>query len=536
MNSHKSFAGTWILMKFMMRRDRIQIPLWIFGLTLTIFATLVSFEEMYPGEEDRQGIAVTMANPASIALTGPKLYLEDYTIGAMMSHQMLGMAGIVVALMSVFLIVRHTRKEEETGRAELVRASVIGRHAIVTAAFIWAISVNLGLALIVALGLGAVGVESVTWEGSFLFGAGLASVGLSFSALALLFAQLMEHARAASGLGAGAIAVAFSMRAIGDLGDETLSWLSPIGWAQQTSAYVDNLWWPLILCLVFTTILVLIAFPLSATRDVGAGLIRPRRGRAEASAMLNGPLGLAFRLQRMNLLIWGFAMLLFGMSYGAFIGEAEEMFGSIGDSLDGMLPSRDGGVLADSFAAMFMTVAAMIGSIPALQSILKLKSEENAGRIDPLLSNVVSRTRLLGSYLIVALLSSLFLMLMAGVGMGITGSQSMEDSSYLGTLTIAGLSFTPALWVTIGLAVSIYGYFPRKASFSWAMVGFAFFVVYLGGVLQLPEWVLNLSPFTHVPRVPAEDFVWTPILGLTATALVFILAGWYGYRSRDISN
>jgi ABC-2 type transport system permease protein len=533
MNSHQSFAGTWTLLKFMMRRDRIQIPIWILGLTLTILATLVSFDEMYPTKEGRQGIAVTMANPASIALTGPKLYLEDYTFGAMMSHQMLGMAGIVVALMSVFLVIRHTRKEEETGRAELIRASVIGRHAIVTAAFIWAIGVNLILALIVALGLGVFGVESVTMEGSFLFGAGLASIGLSFSALALVFAQLMEHARAASGLGAGAVAVAFSMRAIGDLGEGFLSWLSPIGWAQQTSAYVDNLWWPLLLSLGFTIILAAIAFPLSAKRDVGAGLIRPRRGRAEASSLLNGPLGLAFRLQRMNLLIWGFAMLLFGMSYGAFIGEAEEMFGSIGD---GMLPEMDGGVLADSFAAMFMTVAAMIGTIPALQSILKLRSEENAGRIDPLLSNAVSRTRLLGSYLIVALLSSVFLTLMAGVGMGITGSRSMEDSSYLGTLTVAGLSFTPAIWVTIGLAVAIYGYFPRKTSFSWAMIGFAFFVVYLGGVLQLPEWVMNLSPFTHVPRIPAEEFEWLPLLSLSATATVLIMAGWYGYRRRDITN
>ncbi|MFE7064013.1 ABC transporter permease [Sutcliffiella sp. NPDC057660] len=536
MNSEQSFAGTWTLLKFMMRRDRIQIPIWILGLTLTIFATLVSFDEMYPTKEGRQAIAVTMANPASIALTGPKLYLEDYIFGAMMSHQMLGMAGIVVALMSVFLVIRHTRKEEETGRAELIRASVIGRHAIGTAAFIWAIGVNLILALIVAFGLGALGVESVTMEGSFLFGAGLASVGLSFSALALVFAQVMEHAKAASGLGAGAVAVAFSMRAIGDLGESFLSWLSPIGWAQQTSAYVDNLWWPLLLSLGFTLILTAIAFPLSAKRDVGAGLIRPRRGRAEASSLLNGPLSLAFRLQRMNLLIWGFAMLLFGMSYGAFIGEAEEMFGSIGDSLDGMLPEMDGGVLADSFAAMFMTVAAMIGTIPALQSILKLRSEENAGRIDPLLSNAVSRTRLLWSYLVVALLSSLYLTLMAGVGMGITGSQSMEDSSYLGTLTLAGLSFTPALWVTIGLAVAIYGYFPRKTSFSWSLVGFAFFVVYLGGVLQLPEWVMNLSPFTHVPRIPAEDFEWLPLLGLTATAAALILAGWYGYRRRDITN
>ncbi len=533
-SKQQSFTGTGTMLRFMLRRDRIRVPIWILGITIAVVASLISFEELYPTDAERQGMAVTMANPASIAMTGPDLYLENYTVGAMISHQMLGMTGIVVALMSVLLIVRHTRKEEETGRAELVRASVTGRHANTTAALIFVVGVNLVLALILALGMGVLGFESVTWAGSFLFGAALASIGLSFAGVAILFVQLMEHARGATGLGAGMIAVAFSLRAVGDLGEGALSWLSPIGWAQQTAAYVDNNWAPLLLSLTFTIVLIAIAYPLSTKRDVGAGMVRPRRGKAHATNFLTKPIGLAFRLQRTNLIIWSVAMLLFGMAYGAFIGEAEEMMGTLGDSLDDMLPTLDGGVLADSFAAMFMSVAAMVASIPALQSILKLRSEENAGRTEPMLSAALSRSRLLGSYVIVALISSVFLLFMAGIGMGITGSQSMDDSSYLVDLTIAGIAFTPALWVAIGLAVALFGIFPKGTALSWAIVVYAFVVVYLGGALQMPDWMTNLSPFGHIPRIPAEEFDWMPLLSLTAVAAILIIIGWLGFRRRDL--
>lgn len=536
MTKQQTLSGTWTLLRFMLRRDRIQIPVWFFSITLTILATLISFEELYPSEIDRQAIAGTMATPASIALTGPKLYLEDYHFGSMMSHQMLSMVGIAVALMSIFLIVRHTRKEEETGRSELVRASVVGRHANATAVLIFAIGANLLLGLIVAVGLGVTGVESITWEGSFLFGTAMASIGISFSGLTIVIVQLMEHSRAASGLSSGILAIAFSLRAVGDLGNEALSWISPIGWAQQTEAYLGNDWTPLLLSLFFTIVLIAIAYPLSNMRDVGAGLVRPRPGREDAPKSLSSALGLAFRLQRTNLFIWSFALLLFGMSYGAFIGEAEEMFGALGDSLEGMLPEMSSGVLADSVAAMFMTVSAMFASIPALQSILRLRSEEKAGRLDSLLSTPVARKRLLASYLVIALGSSVVFLFMAGIGMGITGSQSMGDIRYLSALTFAGLAFLPALWVAIGFAVFLYGLFPRKAGFSWAIVVHAFLVLYLGGALQLPEWLTDLSPFGHIPSMPAQEFELVPLLVLSGVALVLIVIGFIGYRRRDITN
>ncbi|MCP3740741.1 ABC transporter permease [Rossellomorea sp. BNER] len=534
MNKQHSFAGTGTMLRFMLRRDRIQLPIWIIAIIISVVGTLASYENLYQTEASRQETAALMASPASIAMTGPELYLENYTFGAMMGHQMLGFVGIVVGLMSVLLIVRHTRKEEETGRTELVRASVTGRHANTTASLILATAVNIVLAVVLAVAMGSLGIESVTWQGSFLYGAALASVGLSFSGVAIFVVQFMEHGRAATGLSLGLLVVAYCLRAAGDIGDEFISWLSPIGWAQQTSVYVDNHWSPLLLSLGFTIVLVAIAYPLSTKRDVGAGMIPPRRGKASASKALTKPIGLAYRLQRTNLIVWGFAMFFFGAMYGSFLGEAEKMMESMGNTIGEMLPGMDGGVLADSFAAMFIAISAIVSTIPSLQSILRLRSEEKEGRVEGMLSGALSRPRLLGSFVIAAILNSLFLLFMAGLGMGVAGSQSMNDSSYLGDLIVAGLSFAPALWVVIGVGVALIGFFPKGTSFSWAVVVFAFLIIYLGGALQLPEWLMNISPYQHIPRFPLEDFDWVPLLSLTGVATVLIVIGWFGFRRRDI--
>jgi ABC-2 type transport system permease protein len=129
-------TGTWTLVRFMLRRDRIRIPAWVAGLTLGTLATLASFTQTYPTAAERQTIAATMDTPAAVAMTGVNHGAADYTYGAMLGHQMLYFTVILAGLMSVLLVVRHTRAEEATGRAELVRSNVVGRHAATTAALL----------------------------------------------------------------------------------------------------------------------------------------------------------------------------------------------------------------------------------------------------------------------------------------------------------------------------------------------------------------------------------------------------------------
>jgi ABC-2 type transport system permease protein len=240
-------TGVGTLVRSTLRRDRVRIPVWIGALTVMVLGSAGSSPDVYPTQATRQARAELMSTPAARAIGGPGHGLDDYTYGAMMTEEMLGFAAVFVALMSLLLVVRHTRAEEQAGRAELVRDGVVGRHAPMAAALLIVVAANLTLGGLIAAGLGGLGIDTIDWSGSLLFGAALSAVGITFAGVAAVTAQFSQYSRGASGLAGVALAVAYLLRTAGDMTDGSLSWLSPIGWAQATAAYVDDRWWPLLL-------------------------------------------------------------------------------------------------------------------------------------------------------------------------------------------------------------------------------------------------------------------------------------------------
>jgi ABC-2 type transport system permease protein len=476
-----------------------------------------------------------MKNPTGIALSGPGHGLDDYTFGAMMTNEMLGFLAIFVALMSVLLFVRHTRAEEETGRAELVRASVVGRHAQPTAALVVVGGANIVLGGLIAIGLGGSGVEGITWKGSLLFGAALTGVGLVFTAIAAVTAQVTEHARGASGLAGALIGVAYALRAAGDLSNGALSWLSPIGWTQATSAYVDDRWWPLLPPLALSAALVYVAFAVTSRRDVGAGLIRPRPGPQTASRFLTTPLGLALRLQRASLIWWSTAMLLFGLMYGTLISDVEETLAE-NEALQEWIARIPGSDPTESFLAVIISMLAMVCSIYAIIAAQRPRSEETTGRAEPVLATAVSRTRWLSSHLTVSALGGTGLLLLSALGLGTTAAITADDSRLLPKVLGAALAYTPALWVSTASAIALFGLLPRAISLAWAVLVYGLTIGMLGGLLKFPDWMLNLSPFEHIPQLPAAELRPLPLILLTVIALGLITLGLAGFRRRDLQS
>src|SRR5262245_45454047 len=221
----------------------------------------------------------------------------------MTANELLPSAAIAVALMSVFLVVRHTRTEEESGRADLVRATTVGRNAELAAALIVVAAAHVVLFAILALGLPAA-LDGLSSTGSIAFAAALLGVGLVFEGVAALVAQLTVGARSALGISAIVVGVTYLVRAVGDMTDTFLPWLSPFGWATEIRAYVDERWWPLALSAAAAALLVAAAVAINGRRDVGAGIVAERRGAAEAAPRLRNPAGLARRLQRAAFVAW----------------------------------------------------------------------------------------------------------------------------------------------------------------------------------------------------------------------------------------
>ncbi|MFE6282542.1 ABC transporter permease [Streptomyces sp. NPDC057877] len=531
-----TLAGTRTLIRFALRRDRVRLPVWVLALFLGTVMTAQNYKTLYPDPEDRANIAETMNSPAGLAMSGPAHYLDDYNFGAMLSHAMIGFMAVLVGLMSVLVITRHTRAEEETGRAELVRSTVVGRHAQLAAALSVAVLANLVLALLLAVGLPGLGVDGIDTSGSLLYGATHAAAGIVFAALAAVTVQVTAHARGASGMALAVIGVAYVLRAAGDSGSsEALSWLSPIGWVQRTYPYVDNTWWPLLLCAALAVACAATGFVLSTRRDVGAGLRPEKLGSPVASDALATPLGFALRLHRGTLVGFGAGLFLMGAMYGSILGDAEDMLKDI-DQIQEALDRIGGATVVESFAAMVMVVITVVAAVYVVMAALRPRSEETAGRAEPLLATGLSRDRWVGAHLAVAMGGGTLVLLLAGLGFGISGAASTGDAGLLWKLLGAAVAYAPALWVTVGVAVVLFGWFPRASSAAWVVPVYAFVVGYLGQLLQFPDWMNNLSPFGHVPQLPAADMSWTPILLLTLVAAGLVWLGLAGFRRRDLET
>ena len=404
-------TGLRLLLRLALRRDRVMIPAWVLGLGGAVLATSSSYSELYADEASRREVVATLGStPATLALYG-RIYADS--VGGLVAWRLGGIALALAGLMSILIVVRHTRAEEETGRAELVGAGVVGRHAPLAAALLAATLASVALGVVVVLGVVAAG---LAFTGALALGAGFAAVGLVFGAVAAVTAQVVESARAASGLAIGVLGAAFALRAIGDAGPHALAWFSPLGWAQAMRAFADERWWLLAALLGLAAIAVAGAVRLSARRDLGAGILPPRPGAARGR--LSTPLALAWRLQRGALAGWAFGFAVLGAAFGSIAQDIGDVIGDSTDVRDAL--ARLGGAesLVDAYLAATFGIMALIAAAFAVGSVLRLRGEETDGRAEPLLATATSRTRWALSHTAVAFGGTFVLMLLAGACRG----------------------------------------------------------------------------------------------------------------------
>jgi ABC-2 type transport system permease protein len=519
-------------MRLALRRDRIRIPVWVLAIGLSVMGSVASFAQTYPTAADRQTRAEVIDTPLARLFVGPGFGSDDYTYGAMTANELLPITSVAVALMSTFLVVRHTRAEEEDGRADLVRAAAVGRHATAAAALAVVLGAEVVLGALLTIGLPA-SLDGLSTRGSLAFAAALVGVGFVAAAVALVVAQLVVGARAGIGATAIVLGAAYLVRAIGDMGGGPLSWLSPFGWATELRAYVDERWWTLLLPLAATVVLTAAALAISARRDVGSGLIADRPGPASASPRLAGPFGLALRLQRASLGWWTACLFLLGLLYGSFAERAGDLYRDV-SALDDYLARIGAADPADQYLALTLFVSALIAAGFAVQSVLRLRGEELATRADTVLATPVSRARWVASHLVPALGGSVALLAAYGFGAGTSRAISTGDATQLPRLLGAALAYVPALWVFAGLATALFGLVPRAVGAAWAAVAAFAFVGFIGPVLHLPGWVHDLSPVEHVPRLPVADASVLPLVVLTLVAAGLVALGVVGAERRQI--
>ncbi|GAA0603494.1 multidrug efflux ABC transporter permease [Virgibacillus siamensis] len=517
------------------RRERMRLLIWMMALSVLTFALAGSLKEMYPDTKDRLAMLGTMKNPAMETMVGQVYSDGSYSFGSMMANQMLLFTALAFAIMSILFVARHTRADEEEGRLEMIRSLPAGRLSNINATFLVITAVNALFALVIGFGLYAMKIDSMNLEGSLLYGAALGAAGLFFAAVTALFAQLCENARGAIGFSLAVLGIAYIIRAIGDAGSGMLTWFSPLGWVLETQTYVNNYWWPVGLIIISSVIIMLLALYLNAIRDAGAGFLPSKPGRKHASAFLQSPFGLALRIQRTSIIAWAIGMLLIGVSYGSVFGDLETFFSDM-EMAKKLIQPESGYTLTEQFAAMLMSVMAMIGTVPALMAVLKVKGEEKNSRIEHFLGRAISRTKLLSRYLWIGIVVSFVMQSLAVIGLWAASSFVMEEGLEFGVMYQSAAVYFPAMWVMVGAGVLLAGVKPNWSGLVWLYLVYSFVIVYLGGLLQFPEWLGELSPFGHVPQIPVEDLNVSGIVMLLFVAVALIVMGLFGYNKRDIQE
>jgi ABC-2 type transport system permease protein len=528
---HSAFTGTLGMLRLYLRRDRIVLPLWVLLLSTPLATVYIGgIEKVYPDQAARAGFAATiMASPAQRALYG-NIYNDS--LGATGIWKA-GMFHLLIGVAVILTVIRHTRADEETGRAELMDSTAVGRYAGLTAVLLMSFGASL---LTGALGAAGLLGTSVPPAGSLAFGAALACSGLVFTAVAAVTAQLSTSARFSRGAAFAVLATAFTLRAAGDAGSAALSWLSPLGWSLQVRPFAGDRWWVLLLHLATTALLTALAYRLLAGRDVGAGLIAERPGPASATPLLRNAFGLAWRLDRGALLLWTVGLCLYGMLIGSIVH-------GIGDELGGDnardIVVRMGGtkVLEQAFVAAAFSMLGMMAAAFAISLILRLHQEEVGQRAETLLSGSMSRNRWLAGHLVLALVGSALAIVIAGIVAGLTyGIAAHDVGAKLVMVVGTALVQLPAVWLPAAVTVALFGLAPRFSPVAWGvLVGFV--ALYLIGELSgFPQWVLDLEPFAHVPLVTRDTFTPVPLLALLAIDTALIALGMAAFRRRDVQT
>ncbi|WP_294180673.1 ABC transporter permease [uncultured Schumannella sp.] len=525
-------AGVRPLLAASLKQDARNFAPWIALVSVLPASSIALYIWIFPEQSARAELAMAVGLNPALALifgtAGDLLTDEGFT-----AWRSLALGCFFASLMAIFIVVRTSRASEDSGQAELFASGVMGREARLAA--------SVGLAFLASIGLGV-----VSFLATIAFGADPAAIavlsltytasGFMFAGVAAIAAQLASEARAATAIAVTVLGVLFVARGYFEASgaEEWTSWVTPIGWMQQTDPASEQNYAPFLIALAFTIVTLGIAFALHAHRDFGAGVIPPRPGPARGG-LTSSVWGLAIRLNAGSIVSWLIAFVALGFVFGYLsisIADLIETDATVAQLLAVGAASED--ELVFRFMTTLLALAGIIAAVSGVGVIMRGYADEVAGRVDPILATAVSRTRYQASNTVVALLTSGLALLIGVVVIGVVAA-SLTDQLEAGEIIRQGLATIPAMWVLVALAHAVVGAEPSRRIAGWMGTVATFGLTILGPIFNLWDWILGISPFYHVPIVTAADADFTGWWIVNGVGLLLLTIGFAGFRRRDLA-
>jgi ABC-2 type transport system permease protein len=525
-NSRRPGLATMVGIVWRTRRRGILV--WVIALAASMIGTAASIAGLYDTPAKIHGYAEAVTAGSALAAINGHVEGID-SLGGVIQDEFGFLASFLLPLLGIALVAASTRREEESGRLETVLAGRIARHQPVLAALAVATAAILATSVLFAAGLALAGVPVAA---AILYSAALGALAFAFAGIAALLAQLVLHAR---GVYAGSLivlAVAYVVRGVGDTTAGWLTWLSPLGWVEKTAPFADRRWWVLLLPVVTGLVAGGAAVCRSARRDLGSALLRGGAGPARASRLRRRPIGFAAGIHAPATIGWlAGGVLLTGMM-GAL---ARQLLGAMaGNPGLAAAMGMSGARPLHGFVAGTQLYLAAIGTGYLVQAIGTLRAEEAGGRLETRLAGTLSRIRWLAAHVVVVAAGLVVIVAGSSLVLASATAWSVGDTDEFGAIIRAGLAYLPAELVLGGLALALFGLWPRGFGLGWAAYAVATFIAFLGPGLKLAQWVLDLAPTTHVGNPPLGTAEPGGLAVLSLVAVALLLLGFAAFRRRDV--
>jgi ABC-2 type transport system permease protein len=446
-----------------------------------------------------------------------------------------GSLAIFSAIWGLLGAVRAIRAEEDAGRAELVLSGVVGRRR---AFFAQITAIGAGTAVLWLTTFVAFAAGEVPMRGAAYLALAIVSTVPVFVGVGAVASQLAPTKRLATALSTAVLAIALALRTVAATSDGNLEWLrwaTPLGWASELRPFADPQ--PVVLLLPAATgaFLLVAAGVLAVRRDVGRGLLPSRDTAPPRLRLLGSPVAQALRSERAGLVAWLLAVGAFALLMGLISAAAtpdvisEEVQRQL-EKLGVESVVTPSGWLGFSFIFFLLAV-----SLFCCMQLGAIRSEEADQRLETLLALPVHRRGWLAGRLLLSAAGAAAVALAAGV-LAWAGAASQGAGVSLPAMIGAGINCLPTALLFLGLGALAFAFAPRPStSIAYGLVAVAFVWEMFGALLEVPDWLLALSPFHDVGLVPAEPFEAVGAAAMLAIAAVAGIVAVWRFERRDLT-
>ncbi len=500
-------------------------------------------------EAERQAFGRSMSILASqftVIIAPP---IRPDTVGGYVQFRAFGSLAIMFAIWALASASGGMRGDEERGIVDAVLAAGLSRPRLIAARVAAFATGSLVAALAASVGLlagVASGGESFSAASAVEAAVALAALGVCCYSLTLLLVQLVG-ARSATAFAGIVLLALFLLNSLSRTFDGLVRWrwLSPFHFYEQSSPLVPGG------SLDVQSTLVLLAIALLASalaalafrfRDLGSPLIRfpapsrPATYDMSRSRVWRMPIVRDLYERRFGILVWTAGLSALGALFVVLTKSIVQPLLAIPALAAYFAFFIKGDVYTSFLGFIWFGFAQLLMAAFAITQVARWSAEDSDGRLELILSNPISRVRVVAERAIALTLGGLIIAAVSGLAVGVESHyQSIElDRTRLAEASLLLVPFTLVFGAVGALLASRI---PRATVGVLGAFTFAsYLVIQLGPIFKLPEWAIDLSAFKLYGQPLTAGVDQTGLVIMLVIVVIGLTASGIMMQRRDIGD